>query len=112
MDETNHNSKINNEDDYLSLPKFNSFSLPPLEYTFPQYSQYPYKQINQDFIQNNLSIQNVGGGGSVSTTFQSKKNSEQIYHYDDEYNSNYDKAAHKDNNSDFLDLRLNDKVFD
>ena len=69
MDETNHNSKINNEDDYLSLPKFNSFSLPPLEYTFPQYSQYPYKQINQDFIQNNLSIQNVGGGGSVSTTF-------------------------------------------
>ena len=51
-----------------------------------------------------MSIQNVGGGGGVSTTFQSKKNSEQIYHYDDEYNSNYDKAAHKDNNSDFLDL--------
>src|SRR2546430_569214 len=91
-----------------SLVQFYFVSVSVPVKTFTEFSQYPYKQINQDFIQNNLAIQNVGGGGGVSITFQSKKGSEQIYHYDDEYNSNYDKAAHKD----YMDLRLNDKVFD
>ncbi|SRR6266498_4734569 len=113
--ETNHYSKINKsniEEKFSSLPKFNNFSLLSL-YTFPQI---PYNQINQDFFQNNLTIQNVRGGASTfhSITLPSskQKGNEYIYQYDDEY-SNYDKVdkvTHNDNSS-FLKFKLNDKVF-
>ena len=113
--ETNHYSKINKsnvEEKFSSLPKSNNFSL-SLLYMFPQIS---YNQINQDFFQNNLAIQNVRGGAStfhsITLSSSKQKGSKYIYQYNDEY-SNYDKvnkAAYNDNSS-FLKFKLNDKVF-
>lgn len=106
--ETNHYSKMNRSNkSQLPLLNPNSFPLPTLESTL---FQDPYKQI-KEIAQNNFTVQNIGNSVSnfhpVTLSLSNQKDSEQIYRYDNEY-SNYDKTAHNG----FLELRLNEKVFE
>ncbi len=107
----NETSKSNNKEHTLLPPNYNNFPLPPLGYTF---SQSPYKQFNQDFLQNNLTFQNVGGGvpsfPSIMLPSSKQRGNEQIYQCDNEYSS-YNKATYNDNSS-LLEFKLSDKVFD
>src|SRR3989337_2157911 len=101
-------SKPNNKEHTLLLPNYNNFSLPLLGYTF---SQSLYRQINQDFLQSNLTFQNVGGGvpnfRSIMLPSSKQRSNEQVYQCDNEYN----KATYNDNSS-LLEFKLSDKVFD
>ena len=110
-DPPNETSKPNKEYTLLSS-NYDNFSLPPLGDTF---SQSPYRQINQDFFQNNLTIQNGGGIPTFhsimlpSSKQTKQRGNEQIYQYNNEYSS-YNKATYNDNNN-LLECKLNDKVF-